>query len=198
VVEHVRAFRGLIHPHTLAYLSNIPLLLRYNLPGVFAANSYPSSFNGSLWSLPIEFDCYLLVPVIAVGKTRIPPLAMAASCLLLYGISLWYLSCTEDRRLSFGHRSWTSDFYHAIVHGRLAPLPPPWQNSTAAGSSGCYGTWAYTALQHFAPNFPIDQITRISSLAWLWPSIGPAHLISRRLAELEISLMVCTSTHFRC
>ena len=43
---------------------------QYGLPGVFDANTYPSAINGSLWSLPLEFTCYLVVPVALCVRNR--------------------------------------------------------------------------------------------------------------------------------
>ncbi len=34
---------------------------RYYLSGVFETNRYPSAVNGSLWTLPLELVCYLMV-----------------------------------------------------------------------------------------------------------------------------------------
>jgi peptidoglycan/LPS O-acetylase OafA/YrhL len=48
------------------YLSTAVLLVRHVLPGVFVDNPYPNAVNGSLWTLPVEFMCY--VSVAAVGS----------------------------------------------------------------------------------------------------------------------------------
>lgn len=53
-------------PSTYHYLRNILLFPIYNLPGVFADNTYPVAVNGSLWSLPVEFAMYLVMPVVLV------------------------------------------------------------------------------------------------------------------------------------
>jgi peptidoglycan/LPS O-acetylase OafA/YrhL len=46
---------------TLNYLNNATLWrIQFTLPGVFEANAYPSSVNGSLWTLPAEVRCYVL------------------------------------------------------------------------------------------------------------------------------------------
>lgn len=45
------------------YFSNIALYIRYQLPGVFTNNVYPSAVNGSLWSLPAEVAMYVIGPV---------------------------------------------------------------------------------------------------------------------------------------
>ena len=52
------------NPSFLHYFSNIYLFPIYNLPGVFAKNIYPIAVNGSLWSLPVEFSMYIIVPIL--------------------------------------------------------------------------------------------------------------------------------------
>ena len=44
---------------TFKYLLNSILVVQYKLPGVFEQNIYSSVVNGSLWTLPIEFLCYI-------------------------------------------------------------------------------------------------------------------------------------------
>jgi len=47
-------------------LRNILLYpVTYELPGVFADTPYPVAVNGSLWTLRLEFTCYLLIPFLA-------------------------------------------------------------------------------------------------------------------------------------
>lgn len=45
---------------TWKYLLNSVMALVHNLPGVFQGNIYNSTVNGSLWTLPIEFLCYIM------------------------------------------------------------------------------------------------------------------------------------------
>lgn len=53
-------------PSTYGYIwNNLILRPAYALPGVFDANPYPTAVNGSLWSLPVEFFMYMLLPVLA-------------------------------------------------------------------------------------------------------------------------------------
>ena len=49
---------------TYQYLKNVALYPVYALPGVFQTNAYQGAVNGSLWSLPVEFAMYLVLPVI--------------------------------------------------------------------------------------------------------------------------------------
>lgn len=51
---------------TWRYLTNVVLLPNYGLPEVFSGNIYSGAVNGSLWTLPVEFSMYLLVPAILV------------------------------------------------------------------------------------------------------------------------------------
>lgn len=45
---------------TYLYLLNGFLIPVHSLPGVFLHNEYNSTVNGALWTLPIEFICYIL------------------------------------------------------------------------------------------------------------------------------------------
>lgn len=54
---------------TWKYLANIFLYTNHALPEVFMDNPYPAAVNGSLWSLPVEFMMYLVLPFwISMGK----------------------------------------------------------------------------------------------------------------------------------
>lgn len=77
---------------TYQYLFNITLLrISYNLPGVFENNPIASSINGSLWSLPYEFCCYIVLACFAfltqikLGKYLYLSLALITyACYLLF------------------------------------------------------------------------------------------------------------------
>lgn len=45
---------------TYKYLLNSVMILVHNLPGVFQNNIYDTTVNGPLWTLPIEFLCYIM------------------------------------------------------------------------------------------------------------------------------------------
>jgi peptidoglycan/LPS O-acetylase OafA/YrhL len=54
-------------PTTYSYLKNIFLYpIQWNLPGIFQSNAYKGSVNGSLWTIPFEFLCYILVAILGV------------------------------------------------------------------------------------------------------------------------------------
>ena len=46
------------------YLSAAVLIVWRGLPGVFTDNPFPLAVNGSLWTLPVEFLCYVSVAVV--------------------------------------------------------------------------------------------------------------------------------------
>ncbi len=49
---------------TYKYLLNSCFVLIHNLPGVFEKNSYGPTVNGVLWTLPVEFMCYIMCLVL--------------------------------------------------------------------------------------------------------------------------------------
>lgn len=52
------------------YVLNIALLAQYDLPGVFDSGHRTSAVNGVLWTLGLEFACYLVVAIVGVALSR--------------------------------------------------------------------------------------------------------------------------------
>ena len=67
---------------TWHYLSNAILIPKTTLPGVFSNNPYPKAINGSLWTLPVEFLCYISVAILGSFKKISKPILIAANLLL--------------------------------------------------------------------------------------------------------------------
>ena len=61
------------------YFYNFLLHIHYFLPAVFADNPWPNAVNGSLWSLPVEFFCYLAVLGLAAAGAMRRPFRLAAA-----------------------------------------------------------------------------------------------------------------------
>ncbi|MBR0650806.1 acyltransferase [Roseomonas terrae] len=75
-------------PDFFRYFLNLVLYVRLGLPGVFDGTPHANVVNGSLWTLPVEFSLYLLLPslialawVWRVRNTPLPFLLVAtAAC----------------------------------------------------------------------------------------------------------------------
>jgi peptidoglycan/LPS O-acetylase OafA/YrhL len=65
-------------PVTWSYLSNILLRPVDVLPGVFITTPFGGNVNVSLWSLPAEFACYLMVPLVGLLPSRVRAAAFLA------------------------------------------------------------------------------------------------------------------------
>ena len=66
------------------FLFNLRMYPKFDLAGVFIHNPYSVSINGSLWTLPIELACYiLLVPFIDIFNLVDRHNKIAASCILV-------------------------------------------------------------------------------------------------------------------
>lgn len=81
-------------PLVLRYLRNIALHHENVLPGVLDGLPYPASINGSLWTLPMEFACYLLVPLLVLRFWR-------GRVLLLSGIIVFFVWASVQPRGTF-------------------------------------------------------------------------------------------------
>lgn len=71
-------------PGTWAYLWNLTLLAQYDLPGVFTTMPN-AAVNGSLWSLGVEFCCYLGLVLVSATGARV---SLGARALVLLGAGM--------------------------------------------------------------------------------------------------------------
>lgn len=77
-------------PKFARYFTNIVGLIRYQLPGVFLTNPLPDQVNVSLWTVPYEVVCYIVMSgLIVFGLLRRPVVvACMAAVLLAAGVAL--------------------------------------------------------------------------------------------------------------
>ncbi len=85
---------------TWKYLRNVLLFpIRFNLPGVFETNPARGSVNGSLWTLPIEVACYILLFILfrlrLLTGDRAIAVAAAFACASLAGVTVLHWSWTN-------------------------------------------------------------------------------------------------------
>lgn len=59
IFTNLSLYEYFVNPNTYLYIRNAILLPFHNLPGVFDGNIYGSVVNGALWTLPVEFLCYI-------------------------------------------------------------------------------------------------------------------------------------------
>lgn len=76
----------------LAYFKNIALVMSYYLPGTFETNPYKYIVNGSLWTLPVEFLCYVSIAVVSMRFGQISIYALIPVTLLTVGVNVVFTS----------------------------------------------------------------------------------------------------------
>jgi peptidoglycan/LPS O-acetylase OafA/YrhL len=77
-------------PETWIYLIRASLLVTIagELPGVYEDNVYPDLVNGSLWTLPLEAGCYLMIALLGVvGLLRHRAVLAAAAVVVLLAVT---------------------------------------------------------------------------------------------------------------
>lgn len=105
----VLPFREYFHNYgTRYYFRNILLYPIYSLPGVFADCPYPNVVNGSLWTLPVEFALYLVLPIIITLFKKFGALkqGIAVTAILSLGGSIARVVFFPDVRLVFYGTNW--------------------------------------------------------------------------------------------
>lgn len=79
-------------PLTTDYFRNILLYHNDALPGFGADLPFPNAVNGSLWTLSMEFTCYLLVPLLCLRSRRFRLVAL----LVAVGVLVWMANQPPD------------------------------------------------------------------------------------------------------
>jgi peptidoglycan/LPS O-acetylase OafA/YrhL len=80
----------LTDPETWFYLIRASLLVTVagGLPGVYEDNVFPDAVNGSLWTLPLEAGCYVMVAVLGVvGLLQRRAVLVAAAVAMLLAVT---------------------------------------------------------------------------------------------------------------
>jgi len=102
----------LTHAQTGSFLLNSVLFIQYSLPGVFENNPHKYAVNGSLWSLPIEFMCYLLLAACSfLVRSRVVYPVLAT----LLAVAYTYVSSNKLGPLLF----YASDLQQLLKYGTV-------------------------------------------------------------------------------
>lgn len=72
-------------PQFFRYFGNIAGWITFHLPGVFQEN-YVSIVNGNLWTLPAEFDCYLITAALMISGLAYRRLVLTAIVAIITAI----------------------------------------------------------------------------------------------------------------
>lgn len=103
-------------PETYVYLKNCFLYPIYSLPGLFEFNLYPNAVNGSLWTLPVEFFMYIILPffIIILRKIKRLKSGLILVSIIFFSAEMLYLIWFPNARLII----WGTNIFDGLV---LAP-----------------------------------------------------------------------------
>ena len=112
VVSTVSVDQYFLDSKTWDFFRTLKLTIRYELPGVFAANPFPKAVNGSLWTLPIEFRWYLIL--LALGVVGL----LRHRLLLLLGAIAFVVFAFAIQDVQHSpNRKWNLEFGAFFCHG---------------------------------------------------------------------------------
>ncbi|MCI8469186.1 MAG: acyltransferase [Eggerthellaceae bacterium] len=86
-------------PQTYLYLLNGVFIIQHDLPGVFVDNPYSPVVNAPLWTLPVEFVCYILC-YLCFRWTRFTKRSFAIVSVPVFALLVVYLAFFDFYQLS--------------------------------------------------------------------------------------------------
>lgn len=151
------------HGATWNYLRALLMQIHYVLPGVFEHNPYAAAVNGSLWTIPFEVRCYIVLGLAGlVGLLRYRPVFLL--CITAYMV--WFLTTSNaDTTGTMHYGRELSAFF--LLGAALAVLEPSWRRHPALWALvlGSLATafwvsgWRHTAMLIALPFFIINTGT---------------------------------------
>jgi peptidoglycan/LPS O-acetylase OafA/YrhL len=130
----------LAHGATADYLQALAMKIHFVLPGVFNNNPFPSSVNGSLWTIPLEVRCYIVLGLAGLlGLLKYRPIFLASIALYM----AWYLFRSNADVMGFVHygRELSAFF---LAGAALQALESSWSRRPALWALVLGGTSALT------------------------------------------------------
>lgn len=79
-----------------AYFHNIVGYITYPLPGLFTTNPVPNVTNVSLWTIPFELECYILLTVVVLFGLHSRRALLLAGLIALVAYKTWVLARLPD------------------------------------------------------------------------------------------------------
>ena len=171
----------LTHRATFDYLNILRMQIHYVLPGVFEHNPYARGVNGSLWTIPLEVRCYIVLAFFGlIGLLKNKKILL----LIILGYFIWFTSqSSADITGKVHHGRELSAFF--LAGAALYGLKPYWENSprlwigilTTLTALTWWIDWKYTALLIGLPFLIIYFGTRSTPIIrrfgrWGDPSYG--------------------------
>jgi peptidoglycan/LPS O-acetylase OafA/YrhL len=169
------------HRATLDYLSILWMKIYYVLPGVFENNPYARGVNGSLWTIPIEVKCYVVMALVGlIGLMRSKKIWL----LMIAVYMIWFLvmrSADFTGKLNYEYEF--STFFLAgsalyVLRSRWESRPWLWLLLLGVAAAVVWSMgWRYTALLLLFPFLIVYVGTRSSPVIraagrWGDPSYG--------------------------
>lgn len=171
----------LLHPGTAEYLQALWMRIHFVLPGVFENNPYPHGVNGSLWTIPYEVRCYIVLCVAGLlGLLKYRPVLL----LCIAGYMAWFFHGSNADLSGIVHYGRELSAFFLAGAG-LAALEPWWRRRpmlwaiviAAAFALAWSADWRHTALLIGLPFLVIYTGTRATPIIhragrWGDPSYG--------------------------
>lgn len=137
------------HRATFDYLSALRMRIDFVLPGVFEHNPYPQGVNGSLWTIPLEVRCYVVLA--AAGLLRLLRWKTVWLAMIALFMAWFFVTSSADvtGRVHYGRE--LSAYF--LAGSALFVLRPWWQRHAWYGLLGLGALaavawllgWRYTA-----------------------------------------------------
>lgn len=105
------------HEVTRNFLLNCILYIQFYLPGVFENNPYPLAVNGSLWTLPIEFCCYMILGLTLFATQNRSSIAILMIIFWSASLNQYYFELFWNRWVSDSFVLYASDLRYVLKYG---------------------------------------------------------------------------------
>lgn len=173
---------------TWQYLSTAALVVRYELPGVFTNGAYPNVVNGSLWTLPVEFLCYVLVAGLGWVFGRRSSHAVGVGVVLALAGAVWGAAQFGSRFVA--HFEMAAFFWWGVLYQYLRALPVPGTRLRGLGLSAVGLALLVFAL---ASNRGLERtglLVFAAAMVWLAQHWAGAARLTERLGDLSYGMYI--------